>query len=333
MICTFGDTTDVVWWRELALPTRTIVGRDGRLLTVDWGSAGLGVRGPGGGLRPLPRTRRDGRSSRPRSRMVEQLRDSGALLGEPRPITHPVKFYEKGERPLEIVSSRQWFVKTLPLRERLLERGEELHWHPPYMEHRYRVWVEGLNERLEHLPAAVLRCPLSGLVPGRRDRRGRLRQRRSSPTSTACRSTLRPTCPTATARTSAASRAASSASPTSWTPGPPPRSPRRSPPDGRTTRTSSAGCSRWTSGPRHTTSSAPGCSRRWSAPSSSTPRCRGRTWRSRAGCSTRTARRCPSRRGTWSPRCPSSSSTAPTRSATGPPAAGRVPTPRSTRAR
>ncbi len=40
MICTFGDTTDVVWWRELALPTRAIVGRDGRLLPVDWGSAG-----------------------------------------------------------------------------------------------------------------------------------------------------------------------------------------------------------------------------------------------------------------------------------------------------
>ena len=31
MICTFGDTTDVTWWRELALPTRTIVGRNGRL--------------------------------------------------------------------------------------------------------------------------------------------------------------------------------------------------------------------------------------------------------------------------------------------------------------
>ncbi len=56
-----------------------------------------------------------------------------------------MRFYEKGERPLEIVSSRQWFVETLPLRDRLLARGEELNWHPPYMAHRYRAWVEGLN--------------------------------------------------------------------------------------------------------------------------------------------------------------------------------------------
>jgi valyl-tRNA synthetase len=79
------------------------------------------------------------------TRIVELLAGSGSLIGEPRPITHPVKFYEKGERPLEIVSSRQWFVETLPLRDRLLARGEELRWHPPYMAHRYRAWVEGLN--------------------------------------------------------------------------------------------------------------------------------------------------------------------------------------------
>ena len=76
---------------------------------------------------------------------MEQLSEAGALIGDPRPITHPVKFYERGDRPLEIVSSRQWFVLTLPLRDRLLARGEELRWHPPYMAHRYRAWVEGLN--------------------------------------------------------------------------------------------------------------------------------------------------------------------------------------------
>ena len=73
------------------------------------------------------------------------MAESGDLIGDPTPITHPVKFYEKGERPLEIVSSRQWFVETLPLRDRLLARGEELRWHPSYMAHRYRAWVEGLN--------------------------------------------------------------------------------------------------------------------------------------------------------------------------------------------
>jgi len=31
MVCTFGDVTDVTWWRELSLPMRPIIGRDGRL--------------------------------------------------------------------------------------------------------------------------------------------------------------------------------------------------------------------------------------------------------------------------------------------------------------
>ena len=46
-----------------------------------------------------------------RAKIVDELRESGDLIGEPRPITHAVKFYEKGDRPLEIVTSRQWFIQ------------------------------------------------------------------------------------------------------------------------------------------------------------------------------------------------------------------------------
>ena len=144
MICTFGDTTDVVWWRELSLPTRTVVGRDGRLLPVAWGTEGWESDDPGAAADAYGELA--GRTvKQAQTRIVELLAESGGLIGDPSPITHPVKFYEKGERPLEIVSSRQWFVLTLPLRDRLLARGEELRWHPPYMGHRYRAWVEGLN--------------------------------------------------------------------------------------------------------------------------------------------------------------------------------------------
>jgi valyl-tRNA synthetase len=144
MICTFGDTTDVVWWRELSLPTRAIVGRDGRLLPVAWGTAGWESDAPEEATAHYDQLA--GRTvKQAQARILEELAGSGALIGDPTPITHPVKFYEKGERPLEIVSSRQWFVETLPLRDRLLARGEELRWHPPYMSHRYRAWVEGLN--------------------------------------------------------------------------------------------------------------------------------------------------------------------------------------------
>ena len=132
MICTFGDTTDVTWWRELSLPTRALIGRDGRFLPAEFGSEQFpSTDAPSAnafyaGL--------EGKTvNQVRASIVEGLTQSGALIGELKPITHPVKFYEKGERPLEIVTSRQWFVATLKHREALLKRGEELSWHPDFM--------------------------------------------------------------------------------------------------------------------------------------------------------------------------------------------------------
>ncbi len=144
MVCTFGDTTDVVWWRELGLPTRAIVGRDGRLGPAPWGEPGWESDDPFAAARYYDEL--GGLTVRQaQARIVELLAEAGALIGEPTRITHPVKFYERGERPLEIVSSRQWFVRTLDLKERLLARGAELRWHPPYMAHRFASWVEGLS--------------------------------------------------------------------------------------------------------------------------------------------------------------------------------------------
>jgi len=143
MVCTFGDTTDVIWWRELKLPTRTILGRNGRLLPVEWGSDQFPSGSPEAASEAYAGL--EGKTvNQARTAIVEQLIASGAMEGEPRPISHPVKFFEKGDRPLEIVSSRQWFVATMKLREVLLERGRELAWHPPYMSHRFSSWVEGL---------------------------------------------------------------------------------------------------------------------------------------------------------------------------------------------
>ncbi|MFL6186037.1 MAG: valine--tRNA ligase [Actinomycetes bacterium] len=136
MICTFGDLTDVVWWRELGLPVRSIVTRDGRIQPTP--PAGV----PGG---PAWDELAGRTTAEARSRVVELLRAAGDLVGEPRPVTHPVKFYENGDRPLEIVTSRQWFVRLLAHRDRLLERGRELRWQPPFMRARYEHWVTGLH--------------------------------------------------------------------------------------------------------------------------------------------------------------------------------------------
>jgi len=144
MICTFGDTTDVTWWRELRLPVRAIVQQNGTLGEVRFGT-------PGWESEDATRAQEayahlQGLSAKKaQAKIAELLKSSGDLQGEPRPITHQVKFYEKGDRPLEIITSRQWFIKTIEFRDQLLERGRQLQWHPEYMRARYENWVNGLN--------------------------------------------------------------------------------------------------------------------------------------------------------------------------------------------
>jgi valyl-tRNA synthetase len=144
MICTFGDITDVTWWRELGLPVRAVIQQDGTLRDVDWRAPGWESIDPERAERSYAGLARLS-AAKARARMVEQLRESGDLVGDARPITHAVKFYEKGDRPLEIVTSRQWFFKTIEFREGLLARGRELKWHPGYMQARYDNWTNGLN--------------------------------------------------------------------------------------------------------------------------------------------------------------------------------------------
>ncbi|MFN0090945.1 MAG: valine--tRNA ligase [Acidimicrobiales bacterium] len=139
MVCTFGDTTDVTWWRELDLPVRSIVTRDGR----------VAAEAPPG-VDPAAYGELAGKTlAQAQQRVVELLAAAGDLVGEPRPITHPVKFFEKGDRPLEIVTTRQWYIRNggrdEELRAALVARGGEIAWPPGYMQARYDNWVQGLN--------------------------------------------------------------------------------------------------------------------------------------------------------------------------------------------
>ncbi len=142
MVCTFGDVTDVVWWRELDLGLRPILGKDGRILA----EAPEGIEGAA--LETYAELAGKTVFSA-KARIVELLRESGDLVGEPRAITHPVKFFEKGDKPLEIVTTRQWYIangaRDDNLNARLLQRGREIEFHPDFMRVRYENWVGGLS--------------------------------------------------------------------------------------------------------------------------------------------------------------------------------------------
>ena len=143
MCCTFGDLTDVTWWRELQLPVRTLIGRDGRLSkeTPEWLS---------GEVAAAAYEDLKGKTAfSAREAMVEKLRESGDLDGEPKPTQRMANFYEKGDKPLEIVATRQWYItnggRDTDLREEMLARGSEIEWIPGHMKHRFDNWVGGLN--------------------------------------------------------------------------------------------------------------------------------------------------------------------------------------------
>ena len=143
MICTFGDVTDVVWWRELDLPNRAIIGWDGRIISeapeAITSARGLDIFAEIAGKTTFGA----------KQRLVELLQETGDMVGEARPISHPVKFFEKGDKPLEIVSTRQWYIRNggrdEALRERLIALGKDLNFVPDFMRVRYENWVNGLT--------------------------------------------------------------------------------------------------------------------------------------------------------------------------------------------
>ena len=143
MVCTFGDTTDVTWWRELELPVRAIIDRSGRIVSeppdVITSQAGQDAFKQMAGKTIFSA----------KKEVVQLLQEANEMVGEPRPINHAVKFFEKGDRPLEIVTSRQWYIKNggrdADLNRELIARGDEMRWHPSYMQGRYTNWIEGLN--------------------------------------------------------------------------------------------------------------------------------------------------------------------------------------------
>jgi valyl-tRNA synthetase len=153
MVCTFGDAMDVEWWKASSLPLKQLIGRDGRILPLSIGDppfAGLDVERAQRAHDEIAGLT----AQKAKTRIAELLAENGslpgwegaALVGEPKPTDQIVKFYEKGDRPLEFVPTRQWFIRVLEHKRELLAQGDKIQWHPSHMKTRYTHWVEGLNQ-------------------------------------------------------------------------------------------------------------------------------------------------------------------------------------------
>lgn len=125
MCCTFGDQTDVMWYKKHKLPFIQVVGRDGRWTEVSGPLAGLKVHDA-------------------RKKVLELLAESGAL-GEQKPVTHMVNVHERCKHEIEYLILNQWFVKILDNKQKFLELADQIEWKPEFMKARYKDWVEHLG--------------------------------------------------------------------------------------------------------------------------------------------------------------------------------------------
>ncbi len=153
MVCTFGDAMDVEWWKASGLPLKQVLGRDGRLIPITFGEGPFASVDPAAAQ--LAYDELVGLGAKQAKKKVGDLLarpgsfpggDEPALVGKPQLVEQTVKFYEKGERPLEFVPTRQWFIKVLHHKRELLAQGDKIQWHPAHMKTRYQHWVEGLNQ-------------------------------------------------------------------------------------------------------------------------------------------------------------------------------------------
>lgn len=125
MCCTFGDKTDITWFKKYNLPYRPSVGRDGRFLETTGPLAGLKVK-------------------QAREKVLGLLKEAGLLLNQ-KPISHAVNVHERCKQEIEFLMIPQWFLRLLPYKQTFIELADKIAWYPAFMKSRYINWVENIS--------------------------------------------------------------------------------------------------------------------------------------------------------------------------------------------
>lgn len=149
MCCTFGDATDVLWWKTYQLPLVEAIGRDGNLTATAGDYYGLPIQ-------------------QARDEITTELGKRGLVTAKDTKI-QTVRVHERCDTPIEYIVTRQWFIRVLEHKDELLEAGEKVTWRPPSMKSRFRNWVENLSwdwcvsrQRYYGVPIPVWYCAAFG---------------------------------------------------------------------------------------------------------------------------------------------------------------------------
>ncbi len=146
MVCTFGDQTDVEWWNQFKLPLRQVLDRSGCLRPIIFGEAGFESQKPADANAVYAQIQ--GKYTKQAQKAIVEIAEAtpGVIAGPKKDIVHAVKFFEKGDRPLELIPARQWYTRIMDKKEALVGQGRKIQWYPEFMQKRYEHWVEGLNQ-------------------------------------------------------------------------------------------------------------------------------------------------------------------------------------------
>ncbi len=144
MCCTFGDVTDIQWWKTHSLALRIVIDEGGRMIEAPGiGGDGWPTVDPESCAAIMERM--NGlKVAKAREEMLEALKEQGLVLKQDK-TNQIIPVAERSKAPLEIIVTPQWFIRTLDFREEILAKGREIDWQPAYMRQRFESWVEGLK--------------------------------------------------------------------------------------------------------------------------------------------------------------------------------------------
>lgn len=140
MCCTFGDQTDIAWWRKHKLPTNIIISKQGRIENIQFdNSCANKIKAEQFAAQLTGLT-----VTAARSKIIELLKKEGLLVNQVQKL-QTVKCAERSGAPLEILTTPQWFIKTIIHKEALLKKSDELNWYPKFMKIKLDRWIEGIG--------------------------------------------------------------------------------------------------------------------------------------------------------------------------------------------
>lgn len=124
MCCTFGDQTDIEWWKKYNLPLKYIFTDDGRIMDSVPNYGGLKIK-------------------EARKQIVDDLQVGGYIV-KIEELEHEVQTHERCGSEVEYTVMKQWFIDIMSHKEDFLRIGNEINWYPTHMHNRYEEWVNNV---------------------------------------------------------------------------------------------------------------------------------------------------------------------------------------------